>query len=130
MRRRRLLAILLTLATMPAFAVRIQAQDTSAPSRREQKSILFLATDHFTRPYMRLIFEGFTDEVLKSSNPPGLYFETLDASRFEEDQYLENLRGWLREKYRERHIDMIVAIAEDALGFLARSRGEPWPAAQ
>jgi signal transduction histidine kinase len=95
-----------------------------------QSNILFLAIDDFTRPYMRLMFESFTDAVLKASNPPAIYFESLDAPRFEAPQYLENLRDWLSRKYRARQIDLIVTIAEEPLRFLAAASGKPWPDAQ
>jgi hypothetical protein len=68
--------------------------------------------------------------VSTAPNAPAIYFESLDASRFAQPQYLEDLREWLRRKYRDTGIDLVVSVGEDALGFLADSHGEPWPDAQ
>jgi signal transduction histidine kinase len=126
---RAFVATLVVMAALPASG----ALRTQAPDEREaatQPSILFLAIDDFTRPYMRFMFEAFTDAVATAGHAPAIYFESLDASRFEEPQYLEGLREWLGRKYAERRIDLVVPIGEDALGFLVASRGEPWPGAQ
>jgi signal transduction histidine kinase len=96
----------------------------------DQQGVLFLGIDDFTRPYMRLLFEAFSDTVAAEQNAPAIYFESLDALRFERTQYLDGVREWLGRKYQETRIDLVVPISEDALAFLADARGEPWPAAQ
>jgi signal transduction histidine kinase len=93
----------------------------------EQPAILLLAVDDQTRPSVQNIVEGFKDVVLADATPPILYFETLDAVRFPEPAHLERFRTWLRDKYRDRRIDLVVPIGEDAVYFLASQRGEPWP---
>jgi hypothetical protein len=76
-------------------------QSADVDDTEAQSSILFLAIDDFTRPYMRLIFEAFTDAVSTAAKPPAIYFESIDASRFGEPRYLENLLDWLSRKYRD-----------------------------
>jgi signal transduction histidine kinase len=117
---------------MPVSLTRAAQRAQSKPvgDVNAQPSILFLAVDDFTRPYMPLIFGGFSDAVSTAPNAPAIYFESLDASRFAQPQYLEDLREWLRRKYRDTGIDLVVSVGEDALGFLADSHGEPWPDAQ
>lgn len=116
------------LVTLPAV---VSAQP-SVPSGQEtsdtvpHKRILFLAVDDFTRPYLRMIVEAFNETILADPSSPALYFESLDASRFQKPDYLDGLRDWYRRKYASTPIDLIVAIAEDAVAFLARSSGEPW----
>lgn len=100
------------------------------PESGAQQGVLFLAIDDFTRPYSRLLFESFSNAVAAEQNAPVIYFESLDALRFEDRQYLGDLREWLRRKYRDSRIDLVVPISEDALAFLADARGEPWPSAQ
>jgi signal transduction histidine kinase len=95
-----------------------------------QQNVLFLAIEDFTRPAMRLIFEAFSDAVLVDPAAPALYFESLDASLFERKHYLDELREWLGRKYKDTRIDLVVAIGEDAVGFLADAHGKPWPEAQ
>ena len=125
-----LLGVALTTMAVSLAAGAQRGEPTPEHDVESQPNVLFLTVDDFTRPYMRLFFEAFTDTVTASSNPPAIFFESLDASRFQEEQYLEEAREWLRRKYAERRIDLIVAPAEDALAFLAASRGEPWPAAK
>src|SRR5262245_49390015 len=92
-----------------------------------QKRILFLAIDDFTQPYLRLIVEAFHETVLADSSSPVLYLESLDASRFQKPDYLDGLRDWYRRKYAATRFDLIVAIGEGAVEFLAGSDGGPWP---
>jgi len=122
--------VLLTMAAVPRTPAAQEAAPFVERGDAAQPAILFLALEDFTRPYIRLLFEAFTDAASTAAKPPAIYFESLDASRFDESQYLENLREWLRRKYSRTRIDFVVAISEDALGFLAVSHGEPWPDAQ
>jgi signal transduction histidine kinase len=78
---------------------------------------------------MRLMFEAFTAALASSSNPPAIYFESLDITRFEQKPYLDDFRGWLSRKYKDTRIDLIVPVSEDALGFLADVHDEPWSSA-
>jgi signal transduction histidine kinase len=93
-----------------------------------QKHILFLAVDDLTRPYLRLITDAFSETALADPVSPAVYFEALDATRFQKADYLDGLSRWYRQKYAETRIDLIVAIGEDAVAFLARQ--QPWPGAQ
>src|SRR5262245_34639583 len=111
----------------------LHAQEESTPkaaSATTQRGVLFLAVEDFTRPYVRLIFESFSDEVLRAPDAPAIYFESLDATRFEQKGYMEEVREWLRRKYQGTRIDLVVPISEDALVFLADQHGEPWPTAR
>jgi signal transduction histidine kinase len=56
-----------------------------------------------------------------------VYFESLDALRFEGPLHLEAVRDWLGRKYADRRVDLVVALGEDAVDFLAARSGEPWP---
>jgi signal transduction histidine kinase len=100
------------------------------PDEGRQQSVLFLAVEDFTRPYVRILFESFSDRVLAAPRAPAIYFESLDATRFEQKEYLDDVRDWLSRKYDNTRIDLVMPLGEDALGFLADAHGEPWPAAQ
>jgi signal transduction histidine kinase len=112
----------------------VRAADDAQPAHvrgaGEPRNILLLGIDELTRPYMRFLFEAFTDALATVPNPPGIFFESIDASRFPEAQYLKEARGWLAGKYKDTPIDLVVTIGDDALGFLADAHGEPWPSAQ
>ena len=117
-------------AQLPPPPIAQRAEPRPAREAGAQPGILLLAIDDFTRTYLRLMFESFTSTVATASSAPVIYFESLDAPRFRQQQYLGDLREWLRRKYADKRIDLVVPIGEDALKFLAASHGEPWPAAQ
>jgi signal transduction histidine kinase len=54
------------------------------------------------------------------------YIEELDLARFGSPEYEQLLRGYLREKYSQRPIGVIVAVGSDALELLLRLRAELW----
>ena len=91
-----------------------------------QPQILILAAEDFTRPWVQPTVEGFRHAVMKGANPPVLSFETLDQPRFDGPEYAEKLRAWWSYKYRNRRFDLIVALGEDTVGFLAEHDGDPW----
>lgn len=127
------LSLLLVLAALTTSGVVVGAQEESKPQAEAsapQRGVLFLAVEDFTRPYVRLMFESFSDEVLRAADAPAIYFESLDSTRFEQKGYMDDVREWLRRKYRDRRIDLVVPISEDALVFLADAHGEPWPTAR
>ena len=129
---RRSLALVAILAIGGASATEA-GQEPKAPSALEegrQQSVLFLAVEDFTRPYVRLLFEGFSDRVLAAPRAPAIYFESIDATRFEQKEYLADVRDWLSRKYDTTPIDLVMPLGEDALSFLAEAHGEPWPGAQ
>jgi hypothetical protein len=130
--RRSLFALVMALVMTTPSPTRAgqAAGNPAAGDAGKQAHVLFLSIDDLTRPYMRPLFEGFTDAVSTASIPPAIFFETLDASRFQDPQYLDDHREWFRRKYRERPIDLVVPIGEVALEFLADAHGEPWPAAR
>lgn len=59
-------------------------------------------------------------------NLPGrhveLYSEFLDVPRFRGDPYVETVRAYLREKYRQHPPDVIVVGGDEALGFFLQQR--------
>ena len=133
MGRRSVTLVLLVAVAISAAPLTGSARQAASPPGGEagaQKSILVLAQDDFTRPYIRLLFEAFTSEVSAAAQAPAIFFESLDAARFEDPLYLDALRVWLRSKYKERPMDMVVTIGEEALGLLVASHGALWPAAQ
>jgi signal transduction histidine kinase len=120
-------AFVVILLVIAPVSVGAQANDEPAP---RQPAIVLLAIDDLTLPYVRLIYEAFSETVAKAPRPVALYFESLDGARFGAPGYLESVRGWLRQKYADRHIDVVVPLGQDTYDFLAAGRGEPWPDAR
>src|SRR5262245_44344902 len=132
MRDRRLLLALLVALALTAVTPVGGVQQAESPTPRvdtPQSSVLFLSLEDFTQPYVRLLFEAFSKAVLVGPNAPAIYFEALDAMRFERKEYFNELRELLRHKYRDTRIDLVVPNSEAAVAFLAEGRGEPWPKA-
>jgi signal transduction histidine kinase len=117
------------LAFVFAGAGHVQARQDAHAAAATQPGIVFLAVDDITRPWIHLVTESFREVALDASEQPALFFESLDGVRFDDPGYVEAFRDWLRFKYRSTRIDLVVPIGEDAVGFLARRKGEPWPAA-
>ena len=60
--------------------------------------------------------------------PIAVYVEMLDLGRFNGSGYENLLRTFLREKYRDKPIGVIVVVGSDAVEFLTRLRNELWSA--
>ena len=56
-----------------------------------------------------------------------VYSEHLDLSRFTNPQHDGVLRNYLRDKFRDRPIGVLVAQGSSSLEFVMRSRAELWP---
>ena len=63
-----------------------------------------------------------------SPAPIAIYTEHLDLARFRSTQHDEVLRSYLRDKFRDRPIGVLLAQGSSALEFVMRSRAELWPA--
>ena len=63
-----------------------------------------------------------------SPAPIAIYAEHLDLARFRSTQHDEVLRSYLRDKFRDRPIGVLLAQGSSALEFVMRSRAELWPA--
>jgi signal transduction histidine kinase len=106
------------------------APDAATPTAQiegDQRRILLLAEEDLSRPAFQLIVNGFREMALSHPRSPGLYFESLDAARFDDAEYVAELKDWLDRKYRHRSLDLIVPLGEAAVGFLVQHKGEPWP---
>jgi signal transduction histidine kinase len=116
--------------TLPVAAYGGQRDvDARPPTTSAQPGILVLSVEDPMRPWMQQIGDGFRETALKSPDQPILYFESLDAVRFKDPHFAEELRRWLRFKYQNVSVNLVVTVGEHALYFLARAGGEPWPRA-
>ena len=65
----------------------------------------------------------------KGATQLALYAEDLDLARFKTEAYEDELRHFLKEKYRNRPIGVIVAVGTATLEFVFKFRAELWPEA-
>jgi signal transduction histidine kinase len=102
------------------------AQDGTAGASR-QRSVLIFAADDLTRPWTRLIVDGARDVIQTAAPDVAVYVEPMDAARFAGPGYADDARAWLRRKYRDTRLDLLLVIGQDVVQFLAEGRGDPWP---
>ena len=62
-----------------------------------------------------------------SERPISVYSEHLDLSRFPTADHDKARRNYLRDKFRDRSIGVLVAQGSSALEFVMRSRADLWP---
>ncbi len=99
---------------------------SSAAIRHPQVLVVF--SDDSSQNWTRDLTHGF--ELASSdagANAPAWYFEYFDAVRFQEERHPKEFRSSIRDKYRERHLDLVIAIASNAIRLLADARDELWP---
>jgi ABC-type uncharacterized transport system substrate-binding protein len=90
--------------------------------------ILVLFSDDPSQSWVHEITEGLSrvgDE--RSGNAPAWYFEYLDAVRFQNAERDGQFRAAIGDKYRTRRLDLIVAVASNAIAFIAAARDQLWP---
>jgi signal transduction histidine kinase len=115
-RRACLLAIL---CLLPALVL-------AAPSR--QASILVLSTEDLTAPFFNKLFLSFQTEIETALHQNEvIYTENLDFVQFGAKAYQNRLAFWLRDKYRDKKVDVIVAVGYGALSYLLSTNPRIWP---
>ena len=118
--------VILTLAAAQAQTGAMDGvRPRAAPA--ERPAVLMLSVDDPSRPWTQLVTQGFHDVVQAAPEPPIVYHEYFDVTRFGEADYDDDFRAWLRRKYRDKHVDLLVIPGQESVEFLARGRGEPWP---
>jgi signal transduction histidine kinase len=92
------------------------------------RSILVLDQSELRGPFFYQLFSGLREVVTRESRlNTTLYAESLDLSRFKGAAYEQSLQRYLREKYRDRPIGVVVAFGAASLELTLRWRGELWP---
>jgi len=100
----------------------------SIPAAMRHPQVLVIFSDDPSQTWIRDLTDGFQ---LASSdggeNAPAWYFEYLDAVRFQDEGHTSEFRTSIRDKYRDRHLDLVIAVASNAIKLLADARDELWP---
>lgn len=97
----------------------------SAQDRRPQ-SVLVLDQSNLRGPFYYQLSSGLR-EVLDADGRITTYSENLDLTRFGGPAYEETLKRYLKEKYRDRSIGVVVANGTGTLDHALRWREELWP---
>ena len=92
------------------------------------RSIVVLDQSDASGPMFRQIFEGLQAGVASADGAPiTIYSENLDLSRFNGEDYEQSLQRYLRSKYRDKPIGVVVAVGAATLGYVLRWRDAIWP---
>ena len=98
------------------------------PNSDSQKRVLVVHSSRRDAPYTVLV-----EDVLRKTIGDALggrfdyYVEYVDAARFSGPGYTAAVRDFLRTKYRELRLDVVIADGETPLEFLVHHRAELFP---
>jgi PAS domain S-box-containing protein len=109
---------------MPIFPALLFAQQAQ-PTRK------VLVLYWYNKDYSYNVnFEQNFQETLKSAAGETVeyYAEYLETDRFPEEKQLDYLHDYLRQKYADRKIDVLVANSDTSLGFVLKHRDDLFPA--
>ena len=115
-----------TLALLLLFAGLAPA--ASAVAEPLQRSVLIVTQWDSSLPWAAAVSSAFRATLRAAyPEPVSIYGETLDLSRFHSGQHQNTFRRYLRDKYQEKNIGVIVADGPLALEFILDARSELWP---
>lgn len=102
-----------------------------ASASPEAPAVLFLEEDDAGRPGYVSMMNGFRESLERSQrNMVAIYQENLDFARFSHEDYREEYGRWLRQKYRSKEIDVVVASGPVSVKLAGEFRKELWPGAK
>jgi hypothetical protein len=93
------------------------------------RSVLIVAQWDPGVPFLAALSDAFHATLRATSEPISVYSEALDLSRFHNPQHQENFRRYLREKYHEKNLSVIVAVGPLALEFMLQAGADISPTA-
>ena len=93
-----------------------------------QRSVLVLDQSSAGLPFNAAVTSAIRSTINAGTKSPiSFYSEHLDANRFFGPEYENEFVQFLKAKYRERHIDVVIVFGVSALDFIARRREQLWP---
>jgi len=112
-----------------AFAINcLTAIEAYAEADSRQPSVLIVFSADSELPAMQLVARGLRSGLSESSTVR-LYTEYFDEMRFPKIWTSGNYSRYLRDKYRDLKIDLMIGIADDAIMLLSRERSTLAPEA-
>jgi signal transduction histidine kinase len=104
------------------------ASTCCARAELRPRSILVLDQSELRGPFYYQLFSGLREVVSREARShTTLYAENLDLSRFSGAAYEQSLQRYLREKYQDRPIGVVVAVGAATLELVLHWRAELWP---
>jgi len=115
------------LVVLALIASGVLVHGQSAPKPTAKRILLI---HHYGREVPAVVLFDQAFEATLKSTPPGsieFYRESLENYRFPTDNHIELMRRYLKEKYADRKIDVVVALTDTSLEFVTRFRDELFP---
>jgi hypothetical protein len=98
------------------------------PAHCRTRQIVLLYDERTTLPGLAAMDASIARTLNSSSAEPiEVYRESMDLSRFGSDTYLLLLQDYLRKKYADKKIDVVVAVMSPALDFLLNHENVVFP---
>ena len=92
------------------------------------RSVLVLSQWDPGLPWYAAVSSAFNATLRTNSRKPvAVYAEAMDLSRFQSTAQQDNFRRYLREKYRDQNIGVIVTVGPLSLEFVLSERSELLP---
>ena len=101
-----------------------------SPAAAQPESVPTVLTIHWSSEDFPStpVLDAAIRETLRLFDTPVDYFaEYLESDRFPPEEAFESLRDYIQRKYRDRHIDVVIAVADPALEFALRYRTVLFP---
>jgi signal transduction histidine kinase len=103
----------------------------SRPGLSETRQVVLLFDERVELPGLSVLEAEFVRTLnSNSSRRVEVYREAMDLSRFGSGQYRTLFRDFLKEKYRDKKVDVAVAVMAPSLDFLLDNGSEVFPGAQ
>ena len=91
------------------------------------RSVLVLSQGFSGAPWPTAVHQAIRSTLnAQESSSVAIYIEELDLARFGGPQFEPALVSYLRERYRQKKIGIVVAVGSDAFELVLRLRGELW----
>jgi signal transduction histidine kinase len=128
--RRRTLGLAARLFVVCAVVGVVVAVGVLRPVRADARrpAILVLFVDDSSQSWIHDLTEGISRVAFRQgSSAPILYYEYLDTVRFDDPAHRAQHRRALKEKFAGRQLDLVVAVAPEAVMFVHEARDDLWP---
>src|SRR5512143_2866006 len=112
-------------------ALELQRQQAARPTPSvdlSRKNVLVLHSFHYHLPSYVAIDASLTKAFVSNGlNFNTIYFEFMDLARNPDQDYRAHLANIYRDKFKTRHIDLIITVNHDALQFLLNDASDLFP---
>jgi len=103
------------------------ATSVSASQIQDNKHILFINSYHQRMPWVKDIVQGVEDVLLPEENNYTIHIENMDSKEFHSESYFAVFKEYLRVKYEDTDISLILSSDNNAYDFLLQHRDQLFP---